>query len=232
VLVSFQKQKQKLPEEPEADPNQITDPDANEVKKDETSQAQTQDPQEGTFSPPASDPSSPQQLSPVLTPSPTQTATLVTTAATTLPPAAAPATIPPVSVPSPKEFVSMTKTAEAVAKNQTLAFVPTEEWIRSWKRTLALGTIIRLLNILVPQIEKICVDRGIVSEDEVLKYLSSGTLVGLLPVPHPIMVRKYKPNHGTYAWATIFMWGVIYLRNLNPPIWFGTKVELFMVKKI
>jgi len=111
-------------------------------------------------------------------------------------------------------------------------FAPTEEWLRSWKRVLPLNTIIRLLNVLVPQIEKICVERGIVSEEEILKYLSSGTLVGLLPVPHPIMIRKYKPHSGTYVWATVTMWGIIYLRNLNPPIWLGTKVSLFFVRRM
>jgi len=148
---------------------------------------------------------------------------LSTTAAATATPATA-------TTDFVKEVVSMVKGAESQVKPQ--GFVPTEEWIRSWKSALTLATILRLLNILLPQIEKICVDRGIVSEDEVLKFLSSGTLVGLLPVPHPIMVRKYKSNPATYAWATVYMWGVIYVRNLNPPIWFGTKIALFVVKKI
>lgn len=30
------------------------------------------------------------------------------------------------------------------------------------------------------------------SEKEVLEYLKNGTLVGLLPVPHPIIIRKYQ----------------------------------------
>ena len=34
--------------------------------------------------------------------------------------------------------------------------------------------------------------RGVKSEHEVLQYLKNGTLVGLLPVPHPILIRKYQ----------------------------------------
>lgn len=30
------------------------------------------------------------------------------------------------------------------------------------------------------------------SEKEILEYLKNGTLVGLLPVPHPIIIRKYQ----------------------------------------
>ena len=35
------------------------------------------------------------------------------------------------------------------------------------------------------------------SEDEIVQYLKGRTLVGLLPVPHPIFVRKYQPNERT-----------------------------------
>lgn len=94
----------------------------------------------------------------------------------------------------------------------------------------------RLLQVLVPQVEKICIDkweqtaflklvsfslsqthvapdcRGLTDESEILKFLQHGTLVGLLPVPHPILIRKYQPNAGTAMWFRTYMWGVIYLR--------------------
>jgi hypothetical protein len=37
--------------------------------------------------------------------------------------------------------------------------------------------------------------------------------VGLLPVPHPIVIRKYQANQYTSLWFTAFLWGVIFLRN-------------------
>lgn len=36
---------------------------------------------------------------------------------------------------------------------------PTPEWIESWKSKLPLQTIMRLLQVLVPQVEKICIDK-------------------------------------------------------------------------
>lgn len=54
--------------------------------------------------------------------------------------------------------------------------------------------------------------RGLTDESEILKFLQHGTLVGLLPVPHPILIRKYQPNAGTAMWFRTYMWGVIYLR--------------------
>lgn len=54
--------------------------------------------------------------------------------------------------------------------------------------------------------------RGLTDESEILKFLQHGTLVGLLPVPHPILIRKYQSNPGTTAWFRTYMWAVIFLR--------------------
>ncbi len=53
-----------------------------------------------------------------------------------------------------------------------------------------------------------------------IKYIhaQTTTMVGLLPVPHPILIRKYQPNQYTSLWFTTYIWGVIYLRNTSPPV--------------
>jgi len=56
--------------------------------------------------------------------------------------------------------------------------------------------------------------RGLTDESEILKFLQHGTLVGLLPVPHPILIRKYQANSGTTMWFRTYMWGIIYLRSV------------------
>ncbi|XP_019734806.1 protein HID1-like [Hippocampus comes] len=111
-------------------------------------------------------------------------------------------------------------------------WAPTPEWVLSWKRKLPLQTIMRLLQVLVPQVEKICIDKGLTDESEILKFLQHGTLVGLLPVPHPILIRKYQANAGTAMWFRTYMWGVVYLRNVDPPIWYDTDVRLFEIQKM
>ncbi|EDV28317.1 uncharacterized protein TRIADDRAFT_21464 [Trichoplax adhaerens] len=110
-------------------------------------------------------------------------------------------------------------------------FTPTPEWVLSWKQKLPLQTIMRMLQVLVPQVEKICIDKGLTDESEILKFLQHGTLVGLLPVPHPILIRKYQPNSATTMWFRTYMWGIIYLRNFDPPIWYDTNVKLFEIQR-
>ncbi|XP_016896198.1 protein HID1 [Cynoglossus semilaevis] len=111
-------------------------------------------------------------------------------------------------------------------------WAPTPDWVLSWKCKLPLQTIMRLLQVLVPQVEKICIDKGLTDESEILKFLQHGTLVGLLPVPHPILIRKYQANAGTAMWFRTYMWGVVYLRNVDPPIWYDTDVRLFEIQRM
>lgn len=116
--------------------------------------------------------------------------------------------------------------------SSSATWTPTSDWALSWKSKLPLQTIMRLLQVLVPQVEKICIDKGLTDETEILQFLQHGTLVGLLPVPHPILIRKYQANIGTTAWLHTYMWGVIYLRNVDPPIWYDTDVRLFEIQRI
>ena len=49
-------------------------------------------------------------------------------------------------------------------------------------------------------------------------FLEAHTLVGLLPVPHRILCRRYQPSDHIGLWFTTFLWGVIYLNNQDPPL--------------
>ncbi|KFB43154.1 hypothetical protein ZHAS_00010934 [Anopheles sinensis] len=122
--------------------------------------------------------------------------------------------------------------APAHGPQATKQWQPAPEWVQSWRSKLPLQTIMRLLQVLVPQVEKICIDKGLTDESEILKFLQHGTLVGLLPVPHPILIRKYQANGGTTAWFRTYMWGVIYLRNVDPAVWYDTEVKLFEIQRV
>ncbi|RHY10343.1 hypothetical protein DYB25_008439, partial [Aphanomyces astaci] len=94
-------------------------------------------------------------------------------------------------------------------------FTPTDEWLQGWKKKLPINTSLRLLQYLVPQLEDACevASGGSLDEAAILVFLRSTTMVGLLPVPHAIVIRKYQTNQFTNLWFTTFTWGVIFLRN-------------------
>jgi hypothetical protein len=83
---------------------------------------------------------------------------------------------------------------------------------------------------LVPVVDDmVAKHQGAVDEKEILAILEDTTMVGLLPVPHAIVIRKYQPNQYTALWFTAFMWGVIFLRNQGMPLFDGEMIELFQV---
>lgn len=109
-------------------------------------------------------------------------------------------------------------------------FIPSEEWLQDLKDTLPLETITRLLQHLVPVVDEVVnSDEGIVDEGEILDVLKDVTMVGLLPVPHAIVIRKYQPNQFTSLWFTTYLWGVIYMGNQSLPIFDGEAIQLFEV---
>jgi hypothetical protein len=115
-------------------------------------------------------------------------------------------------------------------KRPTSRFVPTDAWIAELRSNLPMETMNRLLQHLVPVVDEMCQRKnGVVDEVEILEVFKDITLVGLLPVPHAIVIRKYQPNQYTSIWFTAFMWGVIFLRSQKPPIFDGERIQLFQV---
>ncbi|KAG6954771.1 hypothetical protein JG688_00012197 [Phytophthora aleatoria] len=115
-------------------------------------------------------------------------------------------------------------------KAQDGEFVPTVEWLAAWKKKLPLTTSLRLLQYLIPQLEEACQKAGgSLDEDAMLYFLRTTTMVGLLPVPHPIVIRKYQINQFTHLWFTTFTWGVIFLRNQMLPLFDGGAITLFTI---
>ena len=63
----------------------------------------------------------------------------------------------------------------------------------------------------------------------VADVIPNTTLVGILPVPHPITIRKYQANAYTRTWFTAFMWGVVFLRNQDFALFNAEDIKLFRV---
>lgn len=88
----------------------------------------------------------------------------------------------------------------------------------------------RLLQHLVPQLEELSQKmEGVLDERQVVDFLKQTTMVGLLPVPHPIVIRKYQPNAHTSLWFTACMWGVIFMHNQKMPLYDSRSIKLFTV---
>ena len=102
--------------------------------------------------------------------------------------------------------------------------IPDQDWVSALKEKLPLETTDRLLKSILPLIDDMIKSRdGVVDEEDILELLRNTTVVGLLPVPHPIVIRQYQPNEWTDKWFTSYLWGVIFLRNQKLPIFDGDR---------
>jgi len=121
-----------------------------------------------------------------------------------------------------------TTTTVQITPTTTPTFVATQDWLDSWKSKLPLRVIVELLEYLKPKVEALALSlNGLVNESDIVTFIRETTMVGVLPQPHPIVVRKYQPNKYTSLWFTTFLWGVVFMRNQSMPLWDGTKIKIF-----
>jgi hypothetical protein len=73
----------------------------------------------------------------------------------------------------------------------------------------------------------VCVSREYSGVDQVVDFIRKNTLVGLLPVPHRIVVRLFRPNTTTDWQVSALLWSQVYVQQLTPPLFVGTDVRMF-----
>ncbi|KAI8334287.1 high-temperature-induced dauer-formation protein-domain-containing protein [Chlamydoabsidia padenii] len=111
-------------------------------------------------------------------------------------------------------------------------FTPTEEWVSLWFPQFPIETIQVLLNYLVPLVEEKCTSEGLTTDAQVLDFLRSITMVGILPHRHGIFIRKFQWGEALVIWFRSMLWGQAYISSmhaLSSP-WNGTLIKLFQIK--
>jgi hypothetical protein len=113
-----------------------------------------------------------------------------------------------------------------IQRGYSSTFVATKDWLSIWHEKLPFETIGRMLQILAPQVDRVFTNLAS-KEEAVVDFLKNGTLVGLLPVPHPILIRKYQSQTAGSLWYQAYVWSVIFTKHASPPIFYGSHVKLF-----
>ena len=129
---------------------------------------------------------------------------------------------------SSSSVVNASSASSNPALNANVRFMPTKAWLDSVKGELPLTTIMRLLKYLCPQLQEKA--KHTFDESVLLNFVQNTTLVGLLPVPHPIVIRKYQPNKYTSLWFSAFLWGVVFMHNQDIQLFDGKNIKLFLVQ--
>jgi hypothetical protein len=104
------------------------------------------------------------------------------------------------------------------------------QWLQRWTNTLPLEPIFRLLDFFIPRIEAMLARDVDAGEDKIMTLIRQTTLVGVLPVPHTIVVRRYVRNYHTNTWFSSYIWGSIYLKQQTPIPFLDSKfIRMFSI---
>jgi hypothetical protein len=130
-----------------------------------------------------------------------------------------------------EEELAEAEVAEAEGVGVETDWVPTEETVASWKKKMPMQALNCLIENLHPQVEQFCNQVEATGQDEVVKFLQRTTLVGVLPVPHPIVIRTYQASSYTAMWFTSYLWGVIFTRSQCMPLYDWQKIRLVVINQ-
>jgi hypothetical protein len=87
---------------------------------------------------------------------------------------------------------------------------PTEGWFTRIRSLLPLAPLLVTFDQLIPPLEAHCKERQSKDESDALAFIKETTLVGLLPVPHPVQAVDYQPSAAVDAavlwsfWVTVW----------------------------
>jgi hypothetical protein len=114
--------------------------------------------------------------------------------------------------------------------SEEVKFVPNGQWLESWQKQLPIMTIIRFLKAIVPRV-KTMITSSADDQSKILMFLENTTMVGILPLPHPIILRKFSPTNHALNWFHSYMWGVVFLKMISAGTSIlETEVKLFIVQ--
>ncbi|KAG9319410.1 hypothetical protein KVV02_006117 [Mortierella alpina] len=130
-----------------------------------------------------------------------------------------------------------TTTAHDVGLN---GFIPTEEWVQGWMKTLRFEPLLIMLQCTIPEIESI----RAMNDHQVLEHIRTNIIPVLIKqvLPEsgkpPIIVRKFTWIDALVVWFQGLLWSQIYvggcgrLGRQGMGVWYDTGVQLFCIRTV
>ena len=88
-------------------------------------------------------------------------------------------------------------------------------------------TLERLVSYLTPKIESACLaNEGNIDQLAVVGMIQKISIIGILPVPHAIVVRQYEVTEQTRIWFTSYLWGNVFTSLQFLPVFDWTRVKI------
>ena len=94
-----------------------------------------------------------------------------------------------------------------------------------WQERNLMEPLRRLVGYLGPRIEEECAKQDL-DDKAVLALIKQTSLVGILPVPHSIVVRQFQSNEQTRLWFSSFLFGTVFVSLQSMPILDWSRVRM------
>ncbi len=133
---------------------------------------------------------------------------------------------------APTESANSAAASSALTSTGGGAWVPSDAWFESTvKPKLQMDAVQRLITYLAPILKQHVQKTGSAGDDsQVLDFIRSTTVVGVLPAPHAILVRRYTSNAYTNAWFTTFTFSNLYLHLAREcPLFDARAIRMFQI---
>jgi hypothetical protein len=96
-----------------------------------------------------------------------------------------------------------------------------------WRERDLINPISSLVKYLGPRIEEECAQKeGEIGDQEVISMIRKISLVGILPVPRPIVVRQFTMSEQTRLWFTSYLFGIVFVTLNTMPILDWQKIRM------
>jgi len=102
--------------------------------------------------------------------------------------------------------------------NKDSNFIANDEWLKEWKSRIDFKTMSTLMSYLLPKLEKMAENNS--NEEDVLDSLKKISIVGIIPPPNPLLIRKYHLVLKIVEKHHVFMWSIIFVNT-------SEKISLF-----
>ncbi|KNC46158.1 uncharacterized protein AMSG_00277 [Thecamonas trahens ATCC 50062] len=99
----------------------------------------------------------------------------------------------------------------------------------AWKDSMLipLSIVLQTIKAMAPWVAEYVAATGNADPGAIRDLLQASTVVGLLPPPQPIMVRRYRRSERNDLWLARFLWSVLFLAADDPPMFMGSIIRLF-----
>mgnify|MGYP001060503509 CR=1 FL=1 len=110
------------------------------------------------------------------------------------------------------DHVEVTETLQHIPEEEEWA--PTQNWIQSWSRFLPIKLCILVIENLLQPIENYTLDNPQATDHQIANFVKEQTLVGILPAPHKVMLRKMQPmTPEEKARVSVVVWSVLFMKQ-------------------